>query len=84
MLRTSSDGADVVLEEGGMEWEVVNPHGTSKGRDANEKVLVRRYVWTVIDRRVADIQALLTGPFGISINTLGFGVSSLTRVHQQV
>lgn len=32
MLRTCSDGADVVLEEGGMEWEVVEPHGTSKGR----------------------------------------------------
>jgi hypothetical protein len=31
MLRTSSDGADVVIEEGGLEWEVINPHGTSKG-----------------------------------------------------
>ncbi|WVQ98166.1 hypothetical protein IAU59_005288 [Kwoniella sp. CBS 9459] len=30
MLRTSSDGADVVIEETGMEWEVTNPHGTGK------------------------------------------------------
>ncbi|OCF33863.1 hypothetical protein I316_04575 [Kwoniella heveanensis BCC8398] len=30
MLRTSSDGADVVVEETGMEWEVTNPHGTGK------------------------------------------------------
>ncbi|ORY30331.1 hypothetical protein BCR39DRAFT_564873 [Naematelia encephala] len=32
MLRTSSDGADVMIEEGGMEWEVVNPHGTGRGQ----------------------------------------------------
>nr|XP_018265333.1 uncharacterized protein I303_01697 [Kwoniella dejecticola CBS 10117]OBR87491.1 hypothetical protein I303_01697 [Kwoniella dejecticola CBS 10117] len=30
MLRTASDGADVVVEETGMEWEVTNPHGTGK------------------------------------------------------
>lgn len=30
MLRTASDGADVVVEEGGLEWEVVNPHGRGK------------------------------------------------------
>lgn len=33
MLRTCSDGADVVLEEDGLEWEVINPHGTGAGRD---------------------------------------------------
>ncbi|GFZ47816.1 hypothetical protein JCM24511_05563 [Saitozyma sp. JCM 24511] len=32
MLRTASDGADVVIEEGGNEWEVLNPHGTAKGQ----------------------------------------------------
>jgi hypothetical protein len=32
MLRTASDGADVVVEEGGNEWEVLNPHGTAKGQ----------------------------------------------------
>lgn len=43
MLRTTSDGADVVLEEGGMEWEVVNPHGTGKGHgQETDKALVRR------------------------------------------
>jgi hypothetical protein len=42
MLRTSSDGADVVLEEGGMEWEVVNPHGTGKGRAEDQRPIVRR------------------------------------------
>jgi len=42
MLRTSSDGADVVLEEGGMEWEVVNPHGTGKGRAEDHRPIVRR------------------------------------------
>ena len=44
MLRTSSDGADVILEEGGMEWEIVNPHGTGKGQreSEGEKAIVRR------------------------------------------
>jgi len=45
MLRTSSDGADVLLEEGELEWEVINPHGTAKGREGVEKSetpLVRR------------------------------------------
>lgn len=42
MLRTASDGADVALEEGGMEWEVVNPHGTGKGRAISDRPLVRR------------------------------------------
>lgn len=32
MLRTSSDGADVSLEENGIEWEVIEGHGTGKGR----------------------------------------------------
>ncbi|WVR04726.1 hypothetical protein IAU60_001737 [Kwoniella sp. DSM 27419] len=36
MLRTSSDGADVVVEETGMEWEVTNPRGTGKREDAME------------------------------------------------
>lgn len=43
MLRTSSDGADVTIEEGGMEWEVLNPHGTGKGHHGDEaKPLIRR------------------------------------------
>jgi len=44
MLRTSSDGADVLLEEGELEWEVVNPHGTAKGRgvDKRDTAVVRR------------------------------------------
>lgn len=42
MLRTASDGADVALEEGGMEWEVVNPHGTGKGRSSLHRPLIRR------------------------------------------
>ena len=37
MLRTSSDGADVTVEENGMEWEVINPHGTGKGRRAVDR-----------------------------------------------
>ena len=32
MLRTSSDGADVSVEENGMEWEVLQGHGTGKGQ----------------------------------------------------
>lgn len=32
MLRTSSDGADVSVEENGMEWEVIQGHGTGKGQ----------------------------------------------------
>jgi len=46
MLRTSSDGADVVVEEGGLEWEVVNPHGTGKGHHDTLEIikLTRRYV----------------------------------------
>ncbi len=31
MLRTASDGADVILEDEGLEWEVVEGHGTGKG-----------------------------------------------------
>ncbi|WVF69686.1 hypothetical protein IAT40_004465 [Kwoniella sp. CBS 6097] len=47
MLRTSSDGADVVVEETGMEWEVTNPHGTGKregqgGIAAREALLSHR------------------------------------------
>ncbi|CAD6576100.1 MAG: hypothetical protein TREMPRED_001578 [Tremellales sp. Tagirdzhanova-0007] len=32
MLRTASDGADVAIEENGMEWQVINPRGTCKGQ----------------------------------------------------
>jgi hypothetical protein len=32
MLRSSSAGADVAIDEGGMEWEVLEPHGTGKGQ----------------------------------------------------
>lgn len=32
MLRTSSDGADVAVEENGNEWEVIRGHGTGKGQ----------------------------------------------------
>jgi hypothetical protein len=41
MLRTASDGADVVIEENGLEWEVVNPHGVGK-RDAPVDFQLRR------------------------------------------
>lgn len=44
MLRTASDGADVVLEEGGMEWEVVEPHGTGRGRQGQDAKITRRLV----------------------------------------
>lgn len=49
MLRTSSDGADVVIEEGGMEWEIVEPHGTGRGQrrratdESEDAALVRRH-----------------------------------------
>ncbi|WWD21623.1 hypothetical protein CI109_106109 [Kwoniella shandongensis] len=43
MLRTSSDGADVVVEENGLEWEVTNPHGTGK-RDKDGDILRRLVV----------------------------------------
>nr|XP_019008341.1 uncharacterized protein I206_06900 [Kwoniella pini CBS 10737]OCF47122.1 hypothetical protein I206_06900 [Kwoniella pini CBS 10737] len=41
MLRTASDGADVVIEETGMEWEVTNPHGTGKrdGEIVGQRIL---------------------------------------------
>lgn len=32
LLRSSSTGADVAVDEGGMEWEVLEPHGTGKGQ----------------------------------------------------
>ncbi|ODN79552.1 hypothetical protein L202_03507 [Cryptococcus amylolentus CBS 6039] len=35
MLRSSSDGADVVLDDSGMEWEVMNPRGTGKRGDGD-------------------------------------------------
>ncbi|WWD07525.1 hypothetical protein V865_005626 [Kwoniella europaea PYCC6329] len=53
MLRTASDGADVCIEETGMEWEVMNPHGTGKrsGEDLGEKVLelTRRHSLEQVD-----------------------------------
>ena len=57
MLRTSSDGADVAVEENGLEWEVLNPHGTSKGQhpaamDPEERALLRRRCvrsWRAVD-----------------------------------
>lgn len=42
MLRSSSDGADVALDETGMEWEVRNPHGTGKREEEAIKLVVRR------------------------------------------
>jgi hypothetical protein len=36
MLRTSSDGADVSVEENGLEWEVIQGHGTGKGQHHNK------------------------------------------------
>jgi hypothetical protein len=53
MLRTASDGADVVVEEGGNEWEVLNPHGTAKGQHDDwaplrMAELRRRWVWYVM------------------------------------
>lgn len=38
LLRTASDGADVTAEEGGLEWEVRNPHGTGKGHLHDMKI----------------------------------------------
>lgn len=35
MLRTASDGADVVVADGGHEWSVSNPHGTGKREDSD-------------------------------------------------
>lgn len=35
MLRTASDGADVIIGDGGQEWEVANPHGTGKREDVD-------------------------------------------------
>ncbi|KAK6903592.1 hypothetical protein I203_107097 [Kwoniella mangroviensis CBS 8507] len=53
MLRTASDGADVCIEETGMEWEVLNPHGTGKrsGEDLGEKLLdlTRRHSLEQVD-----------------------------------
>ncbi|ORX33965.1 hypothetical protein BD324DRAFT_653662 [Kockovaella imperatae] len=37
MLRTTSDGADVVLEDGAPEWKVVRPHGSFKGQRGVDK-----------------------------------------------
>ncbi len=58
MLRTSSDGADVAIEENGMEWEVLTPHGTGKGQqdDPNAPVseLQRRYAERGTGMIVAD------------------------------
>lgn len=42
MLRSSSDGADVALDETGMEWEVQNPHGTGKREEEAVKPMMRR------------------------------------------
>lgn len=42
MLRTSSDGADVAIEENGLEWEVINPHGTGKGQHERPKPEIQR------------------------------------------
>ncbi|WRT64661.1 uncharacterized protein IL334_001595 [Kwoniella shivajii] len=53
MLRTASDGADVVVEETGMEWEVTNPHGTGKreasGLEGKVLELTRRHSLEQID-----------------------------------
>lgn len=38
MLRTASDGADVVADHGGLEWAVANGHGTGKRLDADHGV----------------------------------------------
>ncbi|WVQ75907.1 hypothetical protein IAR50_005542 [Cryptococcus sp. DSM 104548] len=35
MLRSCSDGADVVLDDSGMEWEVTNPRGTGRRSDGD-------------------------------------------------
>ncbi|WVQ83185.1 hypothetical protein IAT38_005324 [Cryptococcus sp. DSM 104549] len=48
MLRANSDGADVVLEEGGHEWEVTNPRGTGRreadfGEEEEEMRMTRRH-----------------------------------------
>lgn len=40
MLRSSSAGADVAIDEGGMEWEVLEPHGTGKGQPGNPRTEV--------------------------------------------
>ena len=39
MLRTTSDGADVILDRGGNEWTVINPQGAFKGqKPLNEEI----------------------------------------------
>ena len=43
MLRTTSDGADVILDDGALEWTVVNPHGVFKGqKPVSEERLARK------------------------------------------
>ncbi|WVO23894.1 uncharacterized protein IAS62_005251 [Cryptococcus decagattii] len=49
MLRSSSDGADVALDETGMEWEVRNPHGTGKREEEAVKLVVRRHSFNDLD-----------------------------------
>ncbi|WVQ91793.1 hypothetical protein IAS59_005596 [Cryptococcus gattii] len=49
MLRSSSDGADVALDETGMEWEVRNPHGTGKREEEAIKLVVRRHSFNDLD-----------------------------------
>ncbi|KAL0243554.1 hypothetical protein I308_105520 [Cryptococcus tetragattii IND107] len=49
MLRSSSDGADVALDETGMEWEVRNPHGTGKREGEAAKLVARRHSFNDLD-----------------------------------
>ncbi|OWZ33295.1 hypothetical protein C356_05394 [Cryptococcus neoformans c45] len=49
MLRSSSDGADVALDETGMEWEVQNPHGTGKREEEAVKPMMRRHSFNDLD-----------------------------------
>lgn len=44
MLRTSSDGADVTMEERGIEWEVIEGHGTGKGQRQHHRFRSKKMV----------------------------------------
>lgn len=53
MLRTASDGADVMVEEGGMEWDVLEPHGTGRRHNHDRDPWAKAQA-SMTRRRVAD------------------------------
>jgi hypothetical protein len=50
MLRSSSDGADISIDERGNEWEVICPHGTGKGQ--RSRTWRGKQEWDEIKREV--------------------------------